>query len=189
MSADKRKKKLTDGGGGGAGDDAAVEELLRAAQDDVLLNLRVNSHSVASDSHFSSLDSDLMLRFDALRSKPSVPNPSASNSDGDDLEARFAKLKGGVGSDGGVGSVGNGEGVGEESGMEDEVEKVMKWAMDSVRLDMSSGKSTGEEDVSETVTSESESQSSDEEDEGDEKAMGKKKVNAKAEKKKWFFQR
>ncbi|KAJ4777165.1 hypothetical protein LUZ62_061422 [Rhynchospora pubera] len=187
MNTDKRKKKPTDGGGGG-GDDAAVEELLRAAQDDVLLNLRVNSHSVGSDAHFSSLDPDLMRRFDALRSKPSVP--SSSNSHCDDLEARFAKLKGGVGSEGGGGSVGSG-GVG-ESGMEDEVEKVMKWAMDSVRLDQSSGKSTGEveeekeEEVGETVTSsESESSDDDEENEGN----GKMKEKAKAEKKKWFFQR
>ncbi|KAJ4774692.1 hypothetical protein LUZ62_058949 [Rhynchospora pubera] len=184
MNTDKRKKKPTDGGGGG-GDDAAVEELLRAAQDDVLLNLRVNSHSVGSDAHFSSLDPDLTRRFDALRSKPSVP--CSSNSDCDDLEARFAKLKGGVGSEGGGGSVGSG-GVGELGMEEDEVEKVMKWAMDSVRLDQSSGKSTGEvekeEEVGETVSSESQSSDDDEENEGN-----GKKEKAKAEKKKWFFQR
>lgn len=171
MSSNKRNKKLTDGGAGG--DEAAVEELLRAAQDDVLLKVRLNSHSISSDSHFSSLDSDLARRFDALRSNPSVP--SLSNSDVDDLESRFAKLKGGVGSDHGIGSVESG-GISDE-GTEDEVEKLMKWAMDAARLDQSSGKGTGEDEVDEIVSSES----SDEEDDGDEKAKGK------AQKKKWFF--
>lgn len=176
MSSDKRKKKLTNGGAGG--DEAAVEELLRAAQDDVLLNLRLNSHSISDDSHFASLDPDLTRRFDALKSKPSVP--SSSNSDVDDLQSRFAKLKGGVGSGHGIASVGSG-GI-SEPGTEDEVEKVMQWAMDAARLDESSGKSTGEDEVGEIVSTES----SDEEDEGDGKAKGKK-AKAKAEKKNWFF--
>jgi hypothetical protein len=180
MSSDKRKKKLTNGGAGG--DEAAVEELLRAAQDDVLLNLRLNSHSISDDSHFASLDPDLMRRFDALKSKPSVP--ASSNCDVDDLESRFAKLKGGVGSDHDIESGGSG-GI-SEPGMEDEMEKVMQWAMDAARLDQSSGKSTGEDEVCEIVSAESSDE--EESDDEDEKAEGKKtKAKAKGKKNKWFF--
>lgn len=183
MSNDRRKRNLT-----GGGDEAAVEELLRAAQDDALLKLRVNSHTVSSDSHFSPLDHDLTRRFDALKSKPSVP--SSSGSGVDDLESRFAKLKGGVGSDHGIGSMGSGGAS--DGGGGDEVEKVMRWAMDAARLEQSGGKCTGEDEEGQIGSS---SESSEEEDDEDwkakEKGKGKGKENGKpkAEKKRWFFQK
>ncbi|KAI3414345.1 uncharacterized protein J3R85_016453 [Psidium guajava] len=103
---------------GGAIDE--VDELLRAAQDDVLLKLSLNSHIARSSS--GDIDPDLTRRFHALKSRPSAPaapsqpppRPTASASSassssspsprqvddelkavlGDDLSARFAALRG-----------------------------------------------------------------------------------------------
>nr|XP_027097204.1 uncharacterized protein LOC113716872 isoform X2 [Coffea arabica] len=93
-----------------------VEELLKAAQDDMLLKLGLNSHMTHSSSQFSSIDPDLDSRFLALKK----PHQSKSNSksisksklddtagttqknpekvlqnidESDDLFARFAALK------------------------------------------------------------------------------------------------
>nr|XP_010941076.1 doublesex and mab-3 related transcription factor 3, truncated [Elaeis guineensis] len=100
-----------------AAPEAEVEALLRAAQDDLLLKLRVDSHPISSrpSSSFDALDSDLARRFEALKSPPpplstAAPPPQPSKpvgkgatapADGewgrilgDDLAARFATLKG-----------------------------------------------------------------------------------------------
>ncbi|EHA8591622.1 nucleolin [Cocos nucifera] len=101
-----------------AAPEAEVEALLRAAQDDLLLKLRVDSHPISSrpSSSFDALDSDLARRFEALKSPPPplstaapAPPPSkpvakgakAAADDeewgrilGDDLAGRFAVLKG-----------------------------------------------------------------------------------------------
>lgn len=142
-----------------------VEELLKAAQDDMLLKLGLNSHMTHSSSQFSSIDPDLDSRFLALKK----PHQSKSNSksisksklddtagttqknpekvlqnidESDDLFARFAALKSSLPSyntsvrDGQVQQqqqLMDDDGAGEE----DEVEKVIKWAIDAARLDPS----------------------------------------------------
>ncbi|KAK4748755.1 hypothetical protein SAY87_015341 [Trapa incisa] len=84
-----------------------VEQLLQAAQDDVLLKLSVNSHHISRGSS-DSLDPDLSRRFQALKARPSAPNPPPPHRPspyprgndelkdvlGDDLSARFAALRG-----------------------------------------------------------------------------------------------
>ncbi|KAG0502144.1 hypothetical protein HPP92_002216 [Vanilla planifolia] len=94
-----------------------VEEMLRAAEDELLLGLRVGSHTISSSS--SSLDSDLTRRFEALKSPCVPPNRKSTTSrsrpsesrrkpllgtyrdaiDEADLMARFAALKGPIRSD------------------------------------------------------------------------------------------
>ncbi|XP_050373299.1 uncharacterized protein LOC126790955 [Argentina anserina] len=126
-----------------------VEELLRAAQDDMLL-------SVSVDSHISRL-SDVDRRFqalklnkvaDALKSPPpKVADSSAIQVDvdhelkavlGDDLSARFAALKASMpmpSSSMGPSSAlqADDDPVDED----DEVEKLIRWAKDAARLDPS----------------------------------------------------
>ncbi|KAL0446642.1 UNVERIFIED_CONTAM: hypothetical protein Slati_1792100 [Sesamum latifolium] len=138
--------------------DDEVEQLLRAAQDDVLLKLNVNSH-MARASASAAIDPDFDRRFQALR-KPQKPTKlddstkrphtkveTGDSKDGaaaeDDLFARFAALKNSLPSynknesrsnfpaDVSV----NEQATEEES--EDEVDKVIKWAIDAARLDPS----------------------------------------------------
>ncbi|PON68186.1 hypothetical protein PanWU01x14_097460 [Parasponia andersonii] len=96
--------------------EAQVEELLKAVEDDMLLNLSLNSHISRVSPDY--LDSDLDRRFRALKSRPSnSPNPKPNHSPsppadrpseqtldpqpdpeltavlGDDLSDRFAKLR------------------------------------------------------------------------------------------------
>ncbi|PIA50412.1 hypothetical protein AQUCO_01300865v1 [Aquilegia coerulea] len=139
-----------------------VEELLRATEDDMLLKLSVGSHHISRTSS-SSLDQDLIRRFEALKT-PSVsktitnvpPMEGSSRSqlkekkkdgDGGDMFTRFSTLKNGscsgssdsmmesssemskVRSDGGDGNT--------SSNHEDEVSKVIQWAIDAARLDPS----------------------------------------------------
>ncbi|XP_042516679.1 putative uncharacterized protein YGR160W [Macadamia integrifolia] len=52
-----------------------VEELLLAAEDDLLLNLNLNSHLSHSSSSSSPLDHDLSRRFEALKSSKSARVP------------------------------------------------------------------------------------------------------------------
>ena len=150
MSKKKNKK-------GRREEDDEVEELLRGAEDEILLNLSTNSHmSRVSPSY---IDADLDRRFQALRSSsstsaktdpfpqnPKPKNPVPKNvdtpqnprldDDPDDLFARFAALKGSISEATATVSDGDGDGDGEDDG-EDEVEKVIRWAMDAVRLENS----------------------------------------------------
>ncbi|KAL0372831.1 UNVERIFIED_CONTAM: hypothetical protein Scaly_0964700 [Sesamum calycinum] len=148
--------------------DDEVEQLLRAAQDDVLLKLNVNSH-MARASASAAIDPDLDRRFHALR-KPQKPtklddstkrpptkvDTGDSKVDGtaaeDDLFARFSALKSSLPSyninesrsnfpaDVSV----NEQATEEES--EDEVDKVIKWAIDAARLDPSTPSDDDDDD-------------------------------------------
>ncbi|KAK9691223.1 hypothetical protein RND81_09G183900 [Saponaria officinalis] len=137
-----------------------VEELLRAAQDAALLKLTVNSHTVHASS--SDLNPDLEQRFRNLKTGSKTeanPHPVAKKiaglesktvkedvEDDDDLLTRFAALKASIpkphtsmsSSLGENVAGGNSVGVdGVEDDEEDEVEKVIRWAMDAARLDPS----------------------------------------------------
>lgn len=126
-----------------------VEELLRAAEDELLLNLTLNSHmSRVSPSY---IDADLDRRFQVLKSSSSssktnpklkdpVPRngqnpqePRLDHADNDDLLARFAALKGSI-SEATVTATDRAD---DDDDEEDEVEKVIRWAMDTVRLENS----------------------------------------------------
>lgn len=141
-----------------------VEDLLQAAQDEMLLKLSVDAHmSRVSPSY---LHPDLHHRFQALKKPQSSsskikPNPKSpevslqttekkvkgkdtSSSQeiddelkgvlGDDLLSRFAALKGVSKKSGGYPPSVNADSGDDE----DEVEKVIRWAIDAARLDPSS---------------------------------------------------
>ncbi|KAK2635812.1 hypothetical protein Ddye_030604 [Dipteronia dyeriana] len=140
-------------------DEDEVDQLLQAAQDEMLLKLSVGSHIA----HLSSnqLDSNLDHRYQALKSRPSIPPSSTDSSSsssskpksplvvdddlktvlGDDLSARFAALKSSLS----VSSASNNNDTNpkisdhddEDNDSEDEVDKVIQWAMDAARLDPS----------------------------------------------------
>lgn len=119
-----------------------MEQLLRAAQDDVLLKLSINSHM----SRAAAINPDLDRRFQALKKpqKPTQADNSTTKIDGaaanDDLISRFAALKSSLPShsrtekksDESINQL-----VTEEEEEDDEVEKVIKWAIDAARLDPS----------------------------------------------------
>ncbi|PQP98367.1 nucleolin [Prunus yedoensis var. nudiflora] len=140
-----------------------VEDLLRAAQDDMLLKLSLNSHlsrGVSLD------DADIDRRFEALKMKtvitgaapgagagPAAAASSVSKSNsnsiqvdeelkavlGDDLSTRFAALKASVpmpSSDAAVRSSASSY-YEIDNDDEDEVEKLIRWAKDAARLDPS----------------------------------------------------
>ncbi|KAL6192308.1 hypothetical protein ACLB2K_033399 [Fragaria x ananassa] len=128
-----------------------VEELLRAAQDDMLLSLSVDSHI----SHLS----DVERRFQALKlnkptPKAAAPPNSNSNSNstaiqadvdpelkavlGDDLSARFAALKASMPMpSSSSSSMFNPDYDDDAVDEDDEVEKLIRWAKDAARLDPS----------------------------------------------------
>lgn len=143
------KKKTTES----ESKDEEVNELLRAAEDEMLVRLSINSHI----SHFSNLE----RRFQALKSssspssssqrsantgsKPQVQStPTPPDGKENDIWARFAALKGTVSTtkryaDSDRGSSSNRKDYGKDNkDDDDEVEKVIKWAMDAARLDPSS---------------------------------------------------
>lgn len=132
-----RRKKKTE--------DDEVEELLRAAEDDVFLKLSLNSH-MARGSSTQFIDPDLDQRFRALKSKqtPKTKNPipqqpcSTSTASDVNLFPRFAALKS---------SLPAYSSENEED--DDEVEKVIKWAIDAARLDPSPPSDTDEDENSE----------------------------------------
>ncbi|KAL3850597.1 hypothetical protein ACJIZ3_012479 [Penstemon smallii] len=142
MSNPTRKKTTND--------EDEVEQLLRAAQDDMLLKLSLNSHMAHSSS--SAIDPDLDRRFLALK-KPKQPSTTTSNhkinkidiggaAEGDDLFARFTALKSSLPSHS-RSNLDKDESdkqteEDENNSEEDEVEKVIKWAIDAARLDPSS---------------------------------------------------
>ncbi|KAL3653521.1 hypothetical protein CASFOL_003202 [Castilleja foliolosa] len=133
-------------------DDDGVELLLRAAQDDVLLKLSPNSHATRAS---AAIDPDLDRRFEALKNpqKPAkiddrtkklpaktdagVSRKSSGAAADDDLLARFAALKISLPSHNRSEQKSSLlDGV-EEDESEDEVEKVINWAIDAARLDPS----------------------------------------------------
>lgn len=207
---------MSGGGRKPVGDDAEVEALLRAAQDAVLLKLQANSHLVSSSSSAASnplahdegpgpLDDDLARRLDALRSRPPAPKrPDAAGSAPapggmDEMEARFAALKGVAVCPDKETRV-RLEDLGGESEEEDEVEKVMRWAMDAARLDVATagGGARNAEDKEEDKSSNAEdkdeedkSSASSEEDEEERlelEAKRKEMVSKKNKaKNRWFF--
>ena len=142
----------------GKEEDDEVEQLLQAAQDEMILKLSVYSH--ASRSRPDYLDPDLHSRFLALRSKPSqqkknkktteqkrrpVSPPKSKDVEEtpDDLMLRFAALKSTLPSSSSAsvppsvlrpGEMGD---EADELGEDDEVEKLIQWAIDAARLDPS----------------------------------------------------
>ncbi|VAI88057.1 unnamed protein product [Triticum turgidum subsp. durum] len=208
---------MSGGGRKPVGDDAEVEALLRAAQDAVLLKLQANSHLVSSSSSAASnplaldegpgpLDDDLARRLDALRSRPAPPKrpggaPTPAAGGMDEMEARFAALKGAAVCPDKETRV-RLEDLGGESDEEDEVEKVMRWAMDAARLDVATAgggssnadhkeeedKSSNAEDKEEedksSASSEDEEERLELEEKRKEKEMMSKKNKAKS---RWFF--
>ncbi|XP_062107975.1 uncharacterized protein LOC133818889 [Humulus lupulus] len=155
--------------------EAEVDELLKAVQDDMLLNLSLNSHLARVSPNY--IDSDLDTRFRALKSTPSKsthtkpsptsyatadpppqlpnqtldpqPDPELKAVLGDDLSARFAKLRASLSQSPAApisGSGGGGpntsmesfdEDEEEDEDEDDEVEKLIRWAKDAARLDPS----------------------------------------------------
>ncbi|XP_037465650.1 uncharacterized protein LOC119337593 [Triticum dicoccoides] len=207
---------MSGGGRKPVGDDAEVEALLRAAQDAVLLKLQANSHLVSSSSSAASnplaldegpgpLDDDLARRLDALRSRPAPPKrprgaPTPAAGGMDEMEARFAALKGAAVCPDKETRV-RLEDLGGESDEEDEVEKVMRWAMDAARLDVATAgggasnadhkeeedKSSNAEDKEEEDKSSASSEDEEERlelEKRKEKEMMSKKNKAKS---RWFF--
>lgn len=147
-----------------------VEELLRAAEDDVSLKLSLNSH-MARGSSTQFIDPDLDQRFQALRSKQTPPrkpkgldldNQATSTTDeSDDLLTRFAALKSSLPAYSSASSSAKQHVVVEdEEDHDDEVEKVIKWAIDAARLDPSPPSGTDDDDDSDDNTT-------DEEDDGE----------------------
>nr|XP_043612932.1 clumping factor A [Erigeron canadensis] len=166
--------KKKSGGGDGVGKKSAteasideVEELLKLTQDDLLLKLTVNSHLTSkpnsnsnsipdlssSSSSSSNIDTDLDRRFQALRSKKPEPQNV------DDLFTRFAALKGGANA---TPAVDSNYGIGDDDEEEeDEVQKIINWAVDAARLDPSPSSDIDDNDDSE-IDSDSDSDSDDE---------------------------
>ncbi|KAL6984793.1 hypothetical protein U1Q18_018172 [Sarracenia purpurea var. burkii] len=197
-----RKSKFDRRKGGDDGDDE-VDLLLRAAEDDVLLNLSVDSHMSrgVSQSQSSYIDPDLDRRFQSLlnssrsgsgsrsRSASKVaPKPQAlptktardqddektkvkrrtgdgGNISDDDLFGRFAALKGSIHSSSSSSSSSsfdrnhyqgpkeynsgdeklNRRTIESDGVNEDEVQKVIQWAIDAARLDPSPSTDTDDD--------------------------------------------
>ncbi|CAK7337613.1 unnamed protein product [Dovyalis caffra] len=158
-----------------------VVQLLQSAQDELLLKLSVDSHMSRVSPDY--LLPDLDRRFQALRSRPTsttiqssaqpppamISKSQASKSqeddaDPDDLFARFAALKASDNTNSStvLGSSGFDQGDDEE---EDEVEKIIKWAKDSARLDPSPPSDEEEDDHDD----------SDDEDDEDDGKVGNRK--------------
>jgi hypothetical protein len=197
---------MSGGGRKPVGDEAEVEAILRAAQDAVLLKLQANSHLVSSSSSVASnplvpdpapgpLDDDLARRFDALRSRPPAPKrPSAASPSAsvgmDEMEARFAALKGAAAGPEKETKVSL-EDLGDES-EEDEVEKVMRWAMDAARLDVATagGGVTPRTEEKEEEEDKSSASSEEEDEDSLELEMEKKRkemMKKNKAKNRWFF--
>ncbi|CAM8954782.1 unnamed protein product [Rhodiola kirilowii] len=177
-----------------------VEELLKATEDELLLDLSVGSHmSKVAPSY---IDSDLNRRFQALKkpssasvssssSKPmiskSTPPPQKSvseksidcGSDGDDLLARFAALKGSRHSSaiavGGIEELGQRNQVGDS----DEVERIIQWAKDAARLDPSPPTDSDDSDNFQPSDVDEEDEDSEDEEEERKRRRQKKKQSAK----------
>lgn len=139
----------------GGGEEEAVDSLLRAAEDELLLNLSLNSHMSRGISHSctSYIDPDLDRRFQSLKSSGRPPTstknppPQPPASDDGDLLARFAALKGDS-----ISLPSSSSSCFQESNRlqsdrdkisssdavdQDEVQKLIQWAIDAARLDPS----------------------------------------------------
>ncbi|WCJ38988.1 hypothetical protein M5689_020012 [Euphorbia peplus] len=123
------------------GDEEEVEQLLKAAQDEVLLKLSIDSHMSRVSPDY--LLSDLDRRFQALKSTkqthsttkqppPSRPPEADPKPNGDDLLARFAALKASSSAPQPQLQLHS-----DDDDEEDEVEKIIRWAKDAARLDPS----------------------------------------------------
>ncbi|KAK9102791.1 hypothetical protein Sjap_020045 [Stephania japonica] len=129
-----------------------VAELLRAAEDDVLLKLSVDSHRA----HSSDLDQDLLRRFEALKlpsdsSKiTSVPPPSTQGKAAEaDLSTRFAALRNSsteIDPQESQNFKISGEDDDNDYNEEDEISKVIQWAIDEARLNPSSSADDDEDE-------------------------------------------
>ncbi|XP_026445379.1 DNA topoisomerase 1 [Papaver somniferum] len=167
-----------------------VDELIKAAQDELLLKLSVNSHTTTNN-----LDLDLLHRFQALKSnnkKPSVPSSSSKTPAADsvssnvslprneclDLDSRFNALKNRSGSSataaeiGRLGLDGDDQSDGDE---DDEVEKLIRWAKDAARLDPSP---PSDDDVGGDQEDDSDDDDLEDTDEDDEEIRKKSKVKS-----------
>ncbi|XP_061363903.1 uncharacterized protein LOC133307408 [Gastrolobium bilobum] len=126
-----------------------VEQLLQSAQDEIMLNLSLNSH-IARASPSAEKDSDLDRRFHALKMKsdsPLLPPPLQDHELksvlGEDLSARFAALKAKSSSDPLTPTVATSNAhtlydYEEESEDEEvQVQKLIEWAKDAARLNPS----------------------------------------------------
>ncbi|XP_024964731.1 nucleosome assembly protein 1;2 [Cynara cardunculus var. scolymus] len=159
-----------------------VEQMLRVTEDDLLLKLTVNSHTkskskfdfVSESSHNNAIDPDLDRRFQALRYKPSKSNPKtqikADHEDVDNLLARFAALKAPTNatstsnsSNEQHGKVVKDEscGVVDSEDEEDEVSKIINWAIDAARLDPSPSSDIDDDDDDADVDDDSDDDSDD----------------------------
>ena len=139
-----------------------VEQLLQAAQDQILLNLSLNSHiahrappspppsSKKGPNHNDDdINLDLERRFQVLKTKPPATSTQHHNDQelrsvlGDDLSARFAALKAKSSSTtnialGPTATAASKVLYEEESeGEEEQVQKLIEWAKDAARLDPS----------------------------------------------------
>ncbi|XP_073129817.1 uncharacterized protein [Henckelia pumila] len=139
-------------------EDDEVERLLRAAQDDVLLKLSLDSHTTRAAAH--SIDPDLDRRYQALKAhrNPNSTSTSATaaaaasearidgSKDEDDLLARFSALKKSIPSHNNDNESQITSKEESDDDDDDEVEKVIKWAVDAARLDPSCTTSDDETD-------------------------------------------
>uniref|UniRef100_A0A5B7C1T8 Uncharacterized protein n=1 Tax=Davidia involucrata TaxID=16924 RepID=A0A5B7C1T8_DAVIN len=117
-----------------------VDMLLRAAEDEIVLKLSINSHM--SRGRGSYIDPDLDRRFQALKSSSKASNSKATaDNEDDDLFAKFSALKSSLPSTSSVNHKRP-----NKSNDEDEVQKVIQWAMDAARLDPSPPSDTGDDD-------------------------------------------
>ncbi|KAK8943702.1 hypothetical protein KSP40_PGU001490 [Platanthera guangdongensis] len=187
-----------------------VDEMLRAAEDELLMELHVSSHTISS----SSLDSDLARRFEALKSPRLPPHPKASqaipppqsstpeskgleNRDrihedaaNDDLMARFAALKAPTRNlqpmsnpiSNHVDFSGDEEIDDGDEVSKKEVEKVMQWAMDAAMLDPSRS-----DDEDNDIVKENDVRVEDKESESETEVEEKRrKIKEKGKSSRWF---
>lgn len=140
-----------------------VEELLRAAQDELLLNISLDSHIASSSSSTLSppssdvnFDDDLDRRFQALKSKSKsvaiaseVPPSKSALVDDNSIFSRFDALK--LKSNPSLKNEGPTVSTEEEESEDedDQVEKLIQWAKDAARLDPSTSSDDEEEDCGE----------------------------------------
>ncbi|CAL4996701.1 unnamed protein product [Urochloa decumbens] len=216
---------MSGGGGrkaaGPSGEEAEVEALLRAAQDAVMLKLQANSHLISSTSASAPaapldapaeapdpLEDDLARRFNALKSRAAAPKPASAGAGApaggggmDELEARFAALKGATAGGSGKEARVRLEDLGGESSEdeESEVDKVMRWAMDAARLDVATAGALADDkrkraDAEEDEEKDEKSSVSSEDDDDDEEermqmemARKRKEMAKDKTKSKWFF--
>ncbi|KAI3899824.1 hypothetical protein MKW92_046989 [Papaver armeniacum] len=169
-----------------------VDELIKAAQDELLLKLSINSHTTTNN-----LDLDLLHRFQALKSnnkKPSVPSSSSKTAAADsvsskvslpklneglDLDTRFNALKnksGGSATTAEIGRLGLNDGDQSDGDEDDEVEKLIRWAKDAARLDPSP---PSDDDIVDVDREDDGSDDDLEDTEDDEEEMRKKKSKVK----------